>query len=360
MIVATGENEPARVRNALVQLGARRHHRRSCSRAARTWPARSSTPARSTRSACSSRPCVLGGSTARDPLEGEGVERIAEAARALTLDCERDRRRRPDHRPHAGVVSVFTGLVADLGTVTAVDATRRRRAARRAHRARRRARRGRLGRRQRRLPDRDARSPTARFAADVMHETLRRSSLGRGRRGRAGQPRAAAARRPTGSAATSCRATSTASATVARRRARTASPASSTIDAPPELLRYVVEKGSIAVDGVSLTVVDAVTTTSFSVSLIPETLERTTSARPRPGSREPGGGRARQVRREAGRCRDEPAVRDRSRRRSRTSAPAGWSSSATTRTARTRATSRWPPSSPRPRRSTSWPRRGAG
>ena len=29
-----------------------------------------------------------------------------------------------------------------------------------------------------------------------------------------------------------------------------------TIDAPPELLRYVVEKGSIAVDGVSLTVVD--------------------------------------------------------------------------------------------------------
>jgi diaminohydroxyphosphoribosylaminopyrimidine deaminase/5-amino-6-(5-phosphoribosylamino)uracil reductase len=32
---------------------------------------------------------VLGGSHARDPLEGEGVERIAEATRALTLDCER-------------------------------------------------------------------------------------------------------------------------------------------------------------------------------------------------------------------------------------------------------------------------------
>lgn len=34
-------------------------------------------------------PLVLGGRTARDPLEGEGVETIAEALRALTLDCER-------------------------------------------------------------------------------------------------------------------------------------------------------------------------------------------------------------------------------------------------------------------------------
>jgi riboflavin synthase len=48
-----------------------------------------------------------------------------------------------------------------------------------------------------------------------------------------------------------------------------------TVSAPPELLRYVVEKGSIAVDGVSLTVV-AVGEDWFSVSLIPETLERTT------------------------------------------------------------------------------------
>jgi riboflavin synthase len=47
------------------------------------------------------------------------------------------------------------------------------------------------------------------------------------------------------------------------------------IGAPPELLRYVVQKGSIAVDGVSLTVVD-VDAKSFSVALIPETLERTT------------------------------------------------------------------------------------
>jgi riboflavin synthase len=47
------------------------------------------------------------------------------------------------------------------------------------------------------------------------------------------------------------------------------------IGAPPEVLRFVVEKGSIAVDGVSLTVSE-VDGQSFSVSLIPETLERTT------------------------------------------------------------------------------------
>lgn len=47
-----------------------------------------------------------------------------------------------------------------------------------------------------------------------------------------------------------------------------------TVDAAPELLKYVVEKGSIAVDGVSLTV-SRVDDTSFDVSLIPETLQRT-------------------------------------------------------------------------------------
>ena len=47
-----------------------------------------------------------------------------------------------------------------------------------------------------------------------------------------------------------------------------------TISADPDVLRYVVEKGSIAVDGVSLTV-SRVDDGSFDVSLIPETLERT-------------------------------------------------------------------------------------
>ena len=44
---------------------------------------------------------------------------------------------------------------------------------------------------------------------------------------------------------------------------------------PPEVSRYVVEKGSITVDGVSLTVSN-VTDETFSVSLIPTTLELTT------------------------------------------------------------------------------------
>jgi riboflavin synthase len=54
------------------------------------------------------------------------------------------------------------------------------------------------------------------------------------------------------------------------------------IAAPAELLRYVVEKGSIAVDGVSLTV-SAVDEEAFEVSLIPETLERTTLGAAAPG-----------------------------------------------------------------------------
>jgi riboflavin synthase len=56
-----------------------------------------------------------------------------------------------------------------------------------------------------------------------------------------------------------------------------------TIDAPPQLLRYVVEKGSIAVDGVSLTV-SSVSPDTFAVSLIPETLERTNLGAAAPGT----------------------------------------------------------------------------
>ena len=46
------------------------------------------------------------------------------------------------------------------------------------------------------------------------------------------------------------------------------------VELPAELRRYVVERGSVAVDGVSLTVA-GVTESGFEVSLIPETLERT-------------------------------------------------------------------------------------
>jgi riboflavin synthase len=54
------------------------------------------------------------------------------------------------------------------------------------------------------------------------------------------------------------------------------------IEAPEDVLRYVVHKGSITVDGVSLTVAE-LRDRSFTVSLIPETLERTNL-----GSAEPG------------------------------------------------------------------------
>lgn len=47
-----------------------------------------------------------------------------------------------------------------------------------------------------------------------------------------------------------------------------------TFDSPPEILKYVVKKGSIAVDGISLTVVE-LDNRSFSVAIIPHTLKAT-------------------------------------------------------------------------------------
>jgi riboflavin synthase len=57
-----------------------------------------------------------------------------------------------------------------------------------------------------------------------------------------------------------------------------------TISMPRELGRYLVDKGSITVDGVSLTVVEAAEE-RFRVSLIPETLARTTLGSRKPGDR---------------------------------------------------------------------------
>jgi riboflavin synthase len=53
--------------------------------------------------------------------------------------------------------------------------------------------------------------------------------------------------------------------------------------AAPELLRHCVQRGSIALDGVSLTIV-ALDGAELEVSLVPETLERTTLGELRPGS----------------------------------------------------------------------------
>jgi riboflavin synthase len=175
---------------------------------------------------------------------------------------------------------MFTGLVEDLGTVAAVDATadgvRLTLESRLAHE----------------LGEGDSVAVNGvcltavgicgeRFGADVMHETLRRSSLGEivaGSRvnlelalrvdarlgghmmqGHVDGVGAVAAVRPDGFARIV------------------------TVDADPSLLRYVVEKGSIAVDGVSLTVA-RVGDSDFDVSLIPETLERTNLGRAQPGA----------------------------------------------------------------------------
>ncbi|HEY6031253.1 MAG TPA: riboflavin synthase, partial [Gaiellaceae bacterium] len=54
------------------------------------------------------------------------------------------------------------------------------------------------------------------------------------------------------------------------------------VDAPPEVVRYCVEKGSIAVDGCSLTVA-ALDEAGFAVALVPHTLAVTTLGSLRPG-----------------------------------------------------------------------------
>jgi diaminohydroxyphosphoribosylaminopyrimidine deaminase / 5-amino-6-(5-phosphoribosylamino)uracil reductase len=88
VLVATGENEPARVRSALDQLGAMGvaaalleggpHLAGAFLDAGEIDEIRLFLA-----------PLVLGGRSARDPLEGEGVDRISEALHALTLGSER-------------------------------------------------------------------------------------------------------------------------------------------------------------------------------------------------------------------------------------------------------------------------------
>ena len=88
VICATGENEPARVRSALDQLGS----------AGVTSILLEGGPRLAGAFLDAGEideirlfiaPLVLGGRAARDPLESDGVEAISDAVRALTLDCER-------------------------------------------------------------------------------------------------------------------------------------------------------------------------------------------------------------------------------------------------------------------------------
>lgn len=119
-----------------------------------------------------------------------------------------------------------------------------------------------------------ATSVTARtFTADVMHETLERSSLGTLTAGsHVNLERAMAANGRFGGHFVSGHIDAT--GTIARIE-RDDTAVWYTIDAGSDVLRYVVEKGSVAIDGISLTVA-RVTETSLSVSTIPHTNQQTT------------------------------------------------------------------------------------
>jgi riboflavin synthase len=177
------------------------------------------------------------------------------------------------------VVTVFTGLVADKGTVTSVDAT---------------ADGVRLAVETSLAPEigegdsvsvngvclTATKITDGRFTADVMRETLRRSSL------------AEVAEGAEVNLELPLRASDRLGGHVVQGHVDGLGTIRDIredgfsrlveIAAPAETLRYVVDKGSIAVDGISLTVA-SVTADTFTVALIPETLERTNLGAASPG-----------------------------------------------------------------------------
>ena len=175
---------------------------------------------------------------------------------------------------------MFTGLVADLGTVSAVEATED----------------GVTLAVRTRLADEIAAGDSVavdgvcltataidggEFRAEVMHETLRRSSLAEVAAGSGvNLELALRASDRLGGHIVQGHVDGLGSVRAVQEDgfARVV-----TIAAPAALLRYVVEKGSIAVNGVSLTVA-VVDDDAFSVALIPETLERTTLGSAAPGT----------------------------------------------------------------------------
>lgn len=110
------------------------------------------------------------------------------------------------------------------------------------------------------------------FRADVMNETLKRSSLGTLKNGSpVNLERAMAADGRFGGHIVSGHIDGTGTVSDIKNDGIAVW---YTISAPPEIMRYIVEKGSIAIDGISLTVA-AVTDSTFSVSIIPHTAEQT-------------------------------------------------------------------------------------
>ena len=122
-------------------------------------------------------------------------------------------------------------------------------------------------------------SPTG-FTADVMHETLNRSSLASLRPGhRVNLERAMAANGRFGGHIVSGHIDGTGRIASTRRDDVAVW---YDIEAPEAIIRYVVEKGSIAIDGVSLTVA-RVSENGFSISMIPHTADVTALGRKRAG-----------------------------------------------------------------------------
>ena len=120
------------------------------------------------------------------------------------------------------------------------------------------------------------------FTADVMAETVRRSSLAECSTGdEVNLERAMAANGRFGGHIVSGHIDGTGVITSYRREENTVWVAIETV---PEILNLIVEKGSICIDGISLTVAK-VGNTDFQVSVIPHTGEETTLLKKKPGSR---------------------------------------------------------------------------
>lgn len=119
------------------------------------------------------------------------------------------------------------------------------------------------------------------FTADVMAETMRRSSLSELKiPGTVNLERAMAADGRFGGHIVSGHIDGTGTITGIRQEENAVWYA---VAAEPKLLRYIVEKGSVALDGISLTVAK-VTNQDFQVSVIPHTRQETALTEKRPGS----------------------------------------------------------------------------
>ena len=118
------------------------------------------------------------------------------------------------------------------------------------------------------------------YTADVMNETLRRSSLGSLTIGsKVNLERAMAANGRFGGHIVSGHIDGIGTVSAIRQDDIAVW---YTISASPSILRYIIEKGSIAIDGISLTVA-TVTDIDFSVSIIPHTAAQTTLSRRKSG-----------------------------------------------------------------------------